>query len=115
DHFAKLVENERDAKKQSIYTGVDPAEFNALIADLINAAGGHVEPLTTTTPTLNQAQDAVQIQFVAGLPLGAAQEQLQVFCKQSFASVIQQNESSCTMHFELPATFWQQWRGQHPK
>jgi serine/threonine protein kinase len=115
DHFAKLVESERNAKKQSIYTGVDPAEFNALIADLINAAGGHVEPLTTTTPTLNEAQDAVHIQFVAGLPLGAAQEQLQVFCKQSFASVVQQNESSCTMHFKVPATFWQQWRGQQPK
>jgi hypothetical protein len=115
DHFTKLVETERHSKRKSVYTGVDPAEINEIIADLINAAGGHVEPLTSTTPTLNQTSDAVNIQFVAGLPLGAAQEQLQVFCRQMFARIVRQNESSCTMQFDLPSNFWQQWWGQQSK
>ena len=115
DHFTKLVETERHSKRKSVYTGVDPAEINGIIADLINAAGVHVEPLTSTTPTLNQTGDAVSIQFVAGLPLGAAQEQLQVFCRQMFARTIRQDDSSCTMQFELPSSFWQQWWGQQSK
>ena len=115
DHFAKMVSTERNSKKKSVYTGVDPTSFNEIIADLINAAGGHVEPLTATTPTLNATSDAVHYQFVAGLPLGAAQEQLQIFCRQMFARIAGQDESSCTMHFDLPSNFWQQWWGQQPK
>jgi serine/threonine protein kinase len=115
DHFAKLVEKERNVKKKSVFTGVDPTNFNEMIAELISAAGGHVEPLTAAAPVLNTTSDAVHYQFIAGLPLGAAQEQLQIFCQQMFARIVRQNESSCTMHFELPSNFWQQWRGQQPK
>src|SRR5476651_700150 len=110
-----MVSTERNSKKKSVFTGVDPTSFNEIIADLINAAGGHVEPLTSTTPTLNATSDAVHYQFVAGLPLGAAQEQLQIFCRQMFARIAGQDESSCTMHFDLPSNFWQQWWGQQPK
>ncbi len=115
DHFAKMVENERSTKKKSVFTGLDPANFNEIIANLINAAGGHVEAAAATTPTLNETGDAMHVQFVAGLPLGAAQEKLQVFSAQMFAGIVGHNESTCTMHFELPATFWQQWWGQQPK
>ena len=37
-------------------------------------AGGHVEPLVTTTPALNDTRDTMHVQFVAGLPLGSAQD-----------------------------------------
>ena len=115
DHFAKLVETERDAKKKSVYTGVDPCDFNEIISGLINAAGGHVEPMSELTPVLDDSGDVVNFQFVAGLPLGAAQEKLQVFCRQMFARIARQSESICTMHFDLPTNFWQNWRGQQPK
>ena len=115
DHFAKLVQTERDAKKKTVYTGVDPASFNEIIADLINDAGGQVEALVGAEPVTDQSGDALQFQFIAGLPLGAAQEQLRIFARQMFACIIKQNESACTMHFDLPGNFWQQWRGQDPK
>ncbi len=115
DHFVKLVETERDARKQTIYTGVDPASFNEIIAHLINSNGGQVEPLAAATPLSDESGDALQFQFSAGLPLGAAQEQLRVFAQQMFARITRQDETACTMHFELPTNFWQQWRGQEPK
>ncbi|MBI1832374.1 MAG: hypothetical protein HYR84_13105, partial [Planctomycetes bacterium] len=115
DHFIKLVESERTVKKKAIYTGVDAAAVQAIIADLITAAGGEVEPLATTTPALNDSGDVLHVQFVAGLPLGAAQEQLRAFSTQMFATIVRQNEASCTVQFELPTTFWQQWWGGQPK
>jgi serine/threonine protein kinase len=115
DHFVKLVENERGTKKKSVYTGVDPAEFNLIIAELINAAGGNVTPLTTATPTMNDRHDVVFSQFQAGLPLGAAQERLQTFSQQVFARMVRHDEASCTMQFDLPSNFWHQWWGQPPK
>jgi serine/threonine protein kinase len=115
DHFAKLVETERGAKKKAVYTGFDPADFNEIIANLINSNGGHVEPLAAAAPVTDQSGDALQFQFVAGLPLGAAQEQLRVFGQQMFARITRQNEAFCTMHFDLPGNFWQHWRGLEPK
>jgi serine/threonine protein kinase len=115
DHFVKLVESERNIKKKSIYTGVDPEEFNEIIASLINAAGGQVEPLTRMTPTYDESSGALRFQFVAGLPLGAAQEQVQTFCRETFGQTVERTEASCTIHFELPSNFWQRWWGQRPK
>jgi serine/threonine protein kinase len=115
DHFIKLVEGERHTKKKTVYTGVDPTEFNQIIAELINAAGGHVNPLMTAAPALNNEQDAVFSQFQAGLPLGAAQERLQTFARQVSAAIAGQDESTCTMQFDLPTSRWQQWWGQSPK
>ncbi len=115
DHFAKLVQTERGAKKKTVYTGVDPANFNDIIAHLINTGGGQVDALASVTPLSEQSGDSLQFQFTAGLPLGAAQEQLRVFAQQMFARITRQNESACTMHFDLPSGFWQHWRGQDPK
>lgn len=115
DHFAKLVETERHAKRQVAYAGMSPTDLNQAIADLINAAGGNVTPLVSLEPTLSAAHDSVRCQFQAGLPLGAAQERLQAFCQQMFAHIIRQDESSCTMQFDLPANFWQQWWGRQPR
>jgi serine/threonine protein kinase len=115
DHFAKLVASERNNKKKSAFMDDDPANINEVIADLINAAGGHVEPLPVTSSTLSDTSDTVHYQFVAGLPLGAAQEQLQIFCQQMFAHIVVQDESNCTMQFDLPSTIWQNWWGQQPK
>ncbi|MBI3822200.1 MAG: protein kinase [Planctomycetes bacterium] len=115
DHFAKLVESERNAKKKSVYTGVDPASFNEIIAGLINGAGGSVEPMEASAPALSEAGDSLGFAFVAGLPLGSAQERLHAFAQQMFARVVGHTEASCTMHFELPSTFWQNWWGQQPK
>lgn len=115
DHFAKLVETERGAKKKAVYTGVDPIEFNEIIAHLINANGGQAEALPVAEPVADQAGDALQFQFTAGLPLGAAQEQLRIFAQQMFARITRQNESACTMQFDLPTNFWQHLRGLEPK
>src|SRR5205823_2260367 len=30
-------------------------------------------------------------------------------------NVVRQDQSSCTMHFDLPGNFWQQWWGRSPK
>ena len=109
DHFAKLVENQRSGKKQAVYTGVDPGDFNEIIAHLINANGGQVEALPMAEPIADQNGDALQFQFSAGLPLGAAQEQLRIFAHDMFARITRQNESSCAMQFDLPTNFWQQW------
>jgi serine/threonine protein kinase len=115
DTFADLVASERNNKRKSVFTGADPTDVNAIIADLINAAGGHVEPMATTWPIMNGTSDVVLYQFVAGLPLGAAHEQLQTFCRQMFARIVAQDETDCTMQFDLPSTFWQNWWGQQPK
>jgi serine/threonine protein kinase len=115
DQFAKLVQTERGAQKNTVYTGVDPASFNDIITHLINTAGGQVDQLAAATPTSNQSGDALQFQFSAGLPLGAAQEQLRIFAQQMFARITKQNESACTMHYDLPGNFWQHWLGQEPK
>jgi serine/threonine protein kinase len=115
DQFAKLVQTERAAKKKAVYTGVDPANFNEIIANLINSYGGQVESLPFAEPITDQSGDALQFQFIAGLPLGAAHEQLGAFAQQMFARITRQNESACTMLFDLPCNFWQQWRGQEPK
>jgi hypothetical protein len=68
-----------------------------------------------TMPALNETQDAMQFQFSAGLPLGAAQEQLQSFCRQTKAQIVRQAEASCTMHYDVPTNFWQKWWGSQPK
>jgi serine/threonine protein kinase len=117
DHFAMLVQSERHSKKKSVYTGADPEQINALISELISAAGGNAEPLPPRSPltTHHSPRTTHQSQFVAGLPLGAAQEQLHSFCHKMFARIVRQTESSCTMHFDLPSNFWQQWFGQQPK
>jgi len=114
DHFIQLVESERHTKKKTVYTGVDPTEFNQIIAELINSAGGHVNPLTTAPPALNDDQNAVFSQFQAGLPLGAAQERLQAFARQASARIAGHDESSCTLQFDVPTSSWQQWWGQSP-
>jgi serine/threonine protein kinase len=115
DHFATLVETERTAKKKPGRSEVDPAVFQDIIASLITNAGGQVESTTAIAPELNRSGDTVSYQFTAGLPLGAAQEQVHAFSEQMFARVVNHDEASCTMHFDLPSNFWQQWWGQQPK
>ncbi len=82
---------------------------------MITSAGGEVDPLASAVPIADPDGEVLQFQFIAGLPLGAAQEQLRCFAQQMFAHIIRQNESSCMMHFDLPSNFWQQWRGLVPK
>ncbi|HZZ78197.1 MAG TPA: protein kinase, partial [Gemmataceae bacterium] len=115
DHFAHLIENARNVRKRSIYTGIDPEKLNEIIAGVINDNGGQADAELAAAPITEAGGDALQFHFVAGLPLGAAQEQLRVFAQQMFAHIIRQNESGCTIHFDLPITFWQQWCGQQPK
>lgn len=115
DHFAQLVERERNAKKKAVASDADPAQLQEVISRLISAAGGTVDVSAPAAPELNHSGDAVQYQFIAGLPLGAAQEQLQALSQQLFARVVQQTESSCTMEFDLPKSFWQSMWGHLPK
>lgn len=115
DHFIKLVETQRNAKKKSAITSVDAADFQAIITQLILAAGGEVEPIETAAPALNERRDGMHVRFVAGLPLGAAQEQLRFFSAQMFASITRQDETSCTLKFELPSSFWESWWSGEPK
>lgn len=115
DHFAALVEKERNTKKKSVYTGIDPTDIGELIARLITAAGGEVEPTSSAAPILDAAAGAIQFQFIAGLPLGAAHERMQTLCQHLAARMIRQDEASCVMHLDLPKSFWQQWWGQQPK
>jgi serine/threonine protein kinase len=115
DHFAKLVQSQRHEPRKSAYTGMNPADLNQVIADLINAAGGHVTPLSNVDPALSNTHDAVHCQFQAGLPLGAAHERLQSFSQKVFAKLVHQDDATCTMHFDLPSNFWRQWWGQQPR
>jgi serine/threonine protein kinase len=115
DSFAKFIESGRDGKNKASYTGQEPANVHEVIADLINAIGGHAEPLATSAPAVSQTGDVVQFQFVAGIPLGAAQEQLQAFSKQMFTRIERRGDASSVMYFDLPSNFWQQWRGQLPR
>lgn len=115
DSFTKLIARAREAKSAAAYSGAEPANVHEVIADLINAIGGHAEPLAMAAPAVNPSGDAVQFQFVAGLPLGAAQEQLQHFSRQMFTRLERRGDASSVMYFDLPTTFWQQWRGQVPR
>ena len=115
DPFAKLVESARTAKIKSHYPGGEPTDHSELIATLINAAGGRVEPMSAEMPTLTPTGDEVHFQLVAGLPLGAAQEQLQAFSKQLFTRIERRGDTSSVMVFDLPSNFWQQWRGVVPR
>jgi hypothetical protein len=114
DAFANLIASERNTKRKAIYTGSDPVNVTEVIANLIQEAGGEVEPLAPTSPKLCGAGEAARCQFVAGLPLGSAQERLQVFCREMFAQIVSVSEAHCAMRFELPSTFWQNWWGQQP-
>ncbi len=115
DHFAKLVETERTAKRKSVYLGAQVVDLFEIISSLITAAGGQVEPMAASAPTLNVTGDAVHFQFVAGLPLGAAQEQLNAFSNQMFTRIERRGESSFVLCFDLPTNFWHHWRGQVPR
>jgi hypothetical protein len=115
DSFAKLIERARDAKQTANYSSAEPDNVQAIIADLINAIGGHAEPPANAAPAVNSMGDAIHYNFVAGLPLGAAEEQLERFSRQMFTRIERRGDASSVMHFDLPSTFWQQWRGQVPR
>jgi len=114
DHFGLMVAAERNDQKKSIYTGADPEQFNETIAKLIQAAGGHIEPTLMATPELAEAGDALRYHFVAGLPLGAAQEQISLFCKQTGARVASLTEACCVLHVELSSNLLQRWLRRTP-
>lgn len=115
DHFTKLVTSERHANRRARYQDADSANINEVIAGLINHAGGQAEPMAMSPPTVSAAGDEMHFQFIAGLPLGAAQEQLQAFSQQMFTRIERTGDACSTMHFDLPSNFWQQWRGQVPR
>jgi len=74
-----------------------------------------VEPMAMAAPTLNETGDAMTFHLIAGLPLGAAQEKLHAFSQQMFTRIERRGDARSTMYFDLPTTFWQQWRGQTPR
>ncbi len=115
DSFLRLVESEREFKTKLAIQVTDAANFDAIIAGLINAAGGQIEQMPMTAPTLNASGDAVNFHLVAGLPLGAAEEQLQALSKQTFTRIDRCGPDSWVLHFDLPSNFWQQWRGHIPR
>jgi serine/threonine protein kinase len=115
DHFSAFVESERHANRRSVYSGSAVVDLYEVIALLITARGGQVDPTETAAPTLNAEGDALRFHMTAGLPLGSAQEQLQSFAKQMFTRVERRGATSCTMYVDLPSNFWQQWRGQAPR
>jgi hypothetical protein len=115
DAFTALVEAQRDTKKKSVHACPNAADLHQIILDLINAGGGNVTPLPCAEPSLDVGHGVVGCEFQVGLPLGAAQGRVESFCQKTFAKIVRQDESSCTMHFELPGTFWQQWWQRQPK
>ena len=94
DFFTRLVERERATKKKAIYTGIDPQSYSDIIADLVAVAGGHVDASSTAIPVLTSGGNAVEFRFVAGLPLGAAQERVQTFSRENAARIVRQDDSS---------------------
>jgi serine/threonine protein kinase len=115
DPFVRLVVSERNANRKPTSSGEGDVNFHEIIGKLIGDAGGKVEPIADTMPTISASREAASYQFVAGLPLGSAQERLHHFSQETFANLIAQNEAHCTMQFDLPSSFWQNWWGQPPK
>jgi hypothetical protein len=114
DRFSDLIAAERDARRKSIFTGVDPAQAQALLVHLIHAAGGHVELSAQAAPALSDTGEMLSYQLIAGLPLGAAQEQMQAFAQQMQGRIVGHDESTCNIQFDLEPSLWQKLRGQAP-
>ncbi|MBI2806198.1 MAG: protein kinase [Planctomycetes bacterium] len=112
DHFARLIATQRGAKKKTVYTGIDPTDYADLLARLIQSGGGQAQTPKAVVASADQAGDHLRFQFIAGLPLGAAKERLQVFCQQRGARIVCQDDSSSTVQLDLPGSIWQRWWGQ---
>lgn len=115
DHFTQLVATERNAKKKTHVNsdGEIDVDYKAVILELIQRAGG-IEEQGATEPVMNQSNDAIAFQFVAGIPLGAAHEQLREFCTQTSGQIAGQTDNRMAIRFELPTNRWQQWWGTKP-
>jgi serine/threonine protein kinase len=115
DSFAQMVATARDEPMPAIDTGVDPALFEEVLVRLFQSAGGAWEASALAMPQLRGTGDALSCRVTAGLPLGAAQEQLLVFAKAMGGTIVKQTASSCSMHFPLPQNSWRKWWGQAPQ
>jgi serine/threonine protein kinase len=114
DSFAQLLVNTRDSQKVAVYTGMEPADLNQAIADLVTSAGGRPVP-TAATPTLVSTDaNTLQHTFVAGLPIGTARLKLEEYSHQIGAVMRRHDDHGCFLHLPLPATFWQSWLGRQP-
>jgi serine/threonine protein kinase len=114
DSFATLVENARDGKQRSVYTGVSPAALNQLIAEIISTAGGS-DPVAPG-PSACEGKDASTLKhaFQAGMPIGTARVKLEEYARELGAQVRRQGDDGCLLFLQLPASFWQQWLGRQP-
>ncbi len=112
-HFARLVATERNARKKSHVSSESEIDYKAVISELIRKAGGNIEQ-SACEPVMNQSNDAMTFQFIAGIPLGSAHEQLRGFCSQTGARVISEVDQRVVVQYDLAASRWQQLWGTKP-
>jgi serine/threonine protein kinase len=112
DAFVDLLRAVRDLPATP--TGPVPGNLNAIIAELITAAGWRAEACVSAPPELSTDDDALHYRFQAGIPLGTACVKLEEYARELGASITRQDEGGCVMQLDLPTTFWENWIGRQP-
>ena len=104
-----FIENGRLMASKASYTGSEPANVHEVIADLINAIGGHAAPAQRGGAEVSHTGDTVHFSSSPACRSSAAQEQLQAFSKQLFThrTTRRRNQRHVLRSAEQ---FWQQAR-----